>query len=307
MPNPNPLVLNWHLTEACNYRCKYCYAAWNEPLRPRELIHDLQQTVALLSDLYQFFRPGNSHNPLSSQLTWSSVRLNLAGGEPLLYGGKLPSIVSQARRLGFEVSLISNGSHLNDELLKQLAPQLTWLGISIDSVSPATNRAIGRADRHGRLLDLEELATSLDGVRQSNPSLRIKLNTVVNRLNHSEDLSFLIQRFAPEKWKILRMLPVVNQHLTVSDEHFSAFVARHHAFAHILCAENNQDMRDSYLMIDPHGRFFQNRSLIPGQGYAYSRPIIEVGASKAFSEMTFDHERFSARYIPVNAASPREK
>ena len=60
------------------------------------------------------------------------------------------------------------------------------------------------------------------------------------------------------------------------------------------------DMRESYLMIDPHGRFFQNGSLDAGQGYTYSRPILEVGADAAFAEMTFDHDRFSARYLPVD-------
>lgn len=301
MHNPTSLVINWHLTEACNYSCQYCYATWTESSCRRELIRDPERTTTLLNVVYQFFRPGNQINPLASRLDWSSVRLNLAGGEPLLHAGKLPSIISQARDLGFEVSLITNGSHLTDKLLNQLAPQLIWLGISIDSVSPASNHAIGRVDRRDKLLNVEGLSASLAGARQSNPGLRIKLNTVVNRLNHDEDLSSLIQRLAPEKWKVLRMLPVVSQHLVVSDEQFAAFIARHQEFDRILCAEDNQDMRDSYLMIDPHGRFFQNSPLVAGQGYAYSRPILEVGTEAAFAEMAFDHERFRARYIPINA------
>lgn len=301
MQTPTPLVLNWHLTEACNYRCRYCYATWNESACPRELIHSPERTAALLSELYRFFQPGNRANPLASRMSWSSVRLNLAGGEPLLHAGKLLAIVSQARALGFEVSMISNGSRLTRELLDRLAPQLTWLGISIDSACPETNRSIGRIDRRGRLLDLDDLAIGLASARQSNPGLRLKLNTVVNQLNHAEDLSVLIQRFAPQKWKVLRMLPVVSQHLTVSDEQFAAFVARHRAFTHILCAEDNQDMRESYLMVDPHGRFFQNSPLIAGQGYTYSQPILEVGAEAAFADMVFDPERFSSRYSPAGA------
>ncbi|EQM76125.1 viperin family antiviral radical SAM protein [Stutzerimonas stutzeri] len=299
MPNPTPLVINWHLTETCNYHCQYCYATWNESARPRELIHSPERTMALLSELYRFFRPGNRINPLASRMIWGAVRLNLAGGEPLLHVGKLPAIVSQARALGFEVSLISNGSHLDHELLDRLAPQLSWLGISIDSTCPATNRAIGRVDRRDRLLALDDLASGLANARQANPGLCLKLNTVVNRLNHSEDLGPLIRRFAPDKWKVLRMLPVVSKDLIVSDRQFAAFVARHRAFNHILCAEDNQDMRESYLMVDPHGRFFQNSPLIAGQGYAYSHPILEVGAEAAFDQIAFEPERFSARYIPV--------
>lgn len=302
MSLPVQIVINWHLTEACNYRCHYCYATWYKTICQRELIRDPQRTARFLAELYHFFRPENRANPLAGQLEWRSIRLNLAGGEPLLHAGKLPSIVTQARDLGFEVSLITNGSYLNDGLLNSLALQLTWLGISIDSASAANNHAIGRVDRLGRQLDLNELVASLDMARQLNPDLRIKLNTVVNQLNHHEDLGALIVRLAPDKWKVLRMLPVVSQHLAVNDEQFASFVSRHNPFSQILCIEDNLDMHESYLMVDPYGRFFQNTPLLPaaGQGYTYSRPILEVGAGMAFSEMSFDHKRFCARYIQTN-------
>lgn len=296
MKTHTPLVINWHLTEVCNYRCRYCYATWNDDVNSRDLIHYPEQSSALLSELYRFFQSENSVNPLSSRLIHGSVRLNLAGGEPLLNAGKLLTIVSQARSLGFEVSLIGNGSYLNDELLDQLTPHLTWLGISIDSASPS-NRTIGRVDRRGRLLNTDDLAKKLQRARRNNPSLRLKLNTVVNLINHGEDLTPLIGSFKPDKWKVLRMLPVVNQELTVSDDQYAAFLSRHSSVASILCAEDNQDMSKSYLMVDPHGCFFQYSKVIAGQGYTYSRPILEVGADKAFAEMTFDSESFRRRYI----------
>lgn len=289
------LVLNWHLTETCNYRCRYCYATWEASTRHRELIRDPEHTAALLRELYRFFGPDNRLNPLTKRLSWNAVRLNLAGGEPTLHPGILLSVANQARGQGFEVSLISNGSLLNAVLMKHIAPLLNWLGISIDSAIVATNVEIGRVDRCGRLIDLDELVRSLEMARQSNPGLRIKLNTVVNRLNHAEDLSSLIRYLSPEKWKALRMLPVVNEHLTVTDEQFATFIARHKSFAGILRAENHQDMQESYIMIDPSGRFFQN-SPIAGQGYAYSQPILEVGADAAFAQVHFAYERFSSRY-----------
>jgi len=289
------LVLNWHVTETCNYRCQYCYATWKNSTLPCELIRNPKRTTALLTELYRFFQPDNLSNPLTKRLNWSDVRLNLAGGEPTLHADRLLSVVNQALGQGFEVSLISNGSLLDNNLLRQLAPQLSWLGVSIDSADPSTNFRIGRVDRRGRLINPNELATSLDVARKYNPKLRIKLNTVVNRLNHAENLNSLLQRLSPNKWKALRMLPVVNEHLTVTNEQFAAFVARHKPFAGILRAENYQDMRESYLMIDPSGRFFQN-SPIAGQGYAYSQPILEVGADAAFAEVYFAHERFSSRY-----------
>jgi radical S-adenosyl methionine domain-containing protein 2 len=250
----------------------------------------------LLAELYCFFAPGNAGNPLRGMMRWKNVRLNLAGGEPLLHYRRLPDVIRRARALGFEVSLITNASRLTGEVVAALAPKLTWLGISIDSASARTNRAIGRTDRQGNLLGVEALAEALDAARAAHPQLKLKLNTVVNKLNEAEDLSPVITRLAPDKWKVLRMLPMVTDALTVSDEEFNGFVARQQQFAPILCAEDNHEMRDSYLMVDPDGRFFQNGEREMGQGYIYSPPILEVGAAKAFGAISFDPSRFCARY-----------
>lgn len=298
MNNLTPLVLNWHLTEACNYRCQYCYATWEAHASSRELINDPARTSALLAELSSFFQPVNKSNPLAGRLNWNGVRLNLAGGEPTLYSNKILPTITMARDLGFEVSMISNGSLLDDEMLTQIAPYLCLLGISLDSTHSATNTAIGRVDRHGRQVDVDKLAAHLNTARQSYPQLRIKLNSVVNRLNHAEDLTPLLQMLSPDRWKVLRMLPIVNDHLTVTDEQFSAFVTRHQRHADLLCAENHQDMRESYIMIDPAGRFFQNSPAGTGQGYVYSRPILKVGAEAAFAEINFIHQRFCSRYAP---------
>ena len=297
MFNSTPVVINWHLTEACNYRCRFCYATWTESTCPSEIIHDPTRTTALLSELSRFFCQDNSFSPLSPRPNSASVRLNLAGGEPLLHAEKLMHITSQARDLGLEVSLISNGSYLTEDLLEQLAPHLSWLGISVDSLGPVTNQALGRIDRHGRFLDVAKLASMLKRGRQNHPDLRLKINTVVNRLNHCEDLAPMIRSFAPDKWKVLRMLPVVTENLTIGNQQFSTFLDRHRAFAQILYAEDNLDMLESYLMIDPYGRFFQNRPDHPGQGYLYSRPIPDAGAETAFSEVNFDMTRYRSRYV----------
>lgn len=296
MHNLTPLVLNWHLTEACNYRCQYCYATWEAPASPSELIHDPVQTASLLKELYRFYQPDNSFNPLAKRFGWNGARLNLAGGEPTLYSEKLLPTIAMARNLGFEVSLISNGSLLDAKLLTQIAPHLSLLGTSIDSAHSATNAAIGRTDRRGGQVDVKKLAAHLNKARQANSQLRIKLNSVVNRLNHAEDLTPLIQLLSPDRWKVLRMLPVVNDELTVTETQFSAFVARHQHHADILCVEDHQDMRESYIMVDPAGRFFQNSPGGVGQGYVYSRPILEVGAEAAFAEVNFIHQRFCSRY-----------
>lgn len=105
---PRQLVINWHLTEACNYRCQYCYAAWQDSACSSEVVKETGRAMALLEELYRFFRSDNHANRLAEWFS-GAVRLNLAGGEPLLHDARLPIIVDEARRLGFEVSMITNG------------------------------------------------------------------------------------------------------------------------------------------------------------------------------------------------------
>ena len=53
-------------------------------------------------------------------------------------------------------------------------------------------------------------------------------------------------------------------------------------------------MTDSYLMIDPIGRFFQNSNV--GEGCLYSKPIPQIGIRAAINEINFDVNRFHGRY-----------
>lgn len=288
------LVINWHLTEACNYGCRYCYSKWHAASRDRELIHDRDASRAMLEAIYRDFAPDNVDMQARLGMSWKKLRLSLAGGEPLLYERELVHLARQAREIGFELSLITNGSRLTRPLMAELAPLLSVLGISIDSASAPTNREIGRIDRHSRLLSLDALRAVIADGRSLNPTLRIKINTVVNALNFTEDLRPTITQLAPDKWKVLRMLPTVTTDLAIADHEFAEFVDRHRSLAAIMAAEDNTDMVESYIMIDPRGRFFQNS--LSGQGYCYSDPIPEIGAQTAFRQVQWHADKFLTRY-----------
>lgn len=279
------------MTEACNYRCRYCYSKWHAESAGKELIHFPKACAAMLAEIYRYFSPDNQAR-LGMQ--WDSVRLSLAGGEPMLYSHEVVGIVAQARELGFKVSLITNGSRLTQPLMTELAPQLSILGLSLDSTTASTNREIGRTDRHGQTLSLSDIATIIESGRHRNPELRVKINTVVNALNFTEDMSRLIQQLAPDKWKVLRMLPTITSDLAIASHEFAKFVARHKKLGGIMAAEDNNDMVESYIMIDPHGRFFQNSS--HGIGYRYSDAISKVGAEAAFRQIGWQADKFLSRY-----------
>ena len=144
------------------------------------------------------------------------------------------------------------------------------------------------------MLEVDSLSEVLVRAKTQNSALRLKVNTVVNALNHQEDMTPLMHALMPDRWKVLRMLQVVTSDLAVSSENFLAFVARHDAFHDVMCVEGNDDMTESYIMIDPLGRFFQNTTA--QKGYHYSNPIDVIGAERAFSEWRFSAGAYAARY-----------
>ena len=290
------LVINWHVNEACNYRCAYCYAKWSDQKATRDLVRNDKVTEALLRELWSFFAPSNHSNPLRADLSWKRVRLNFAGGEPLLHIPSLLHAIRIAHDVGFDVSIITNGSRLDQKTLYAMAPQLEWLGLSIDAVDAPTNNAIGRVDRRGRLLDLSALSSAISRVRLMSPSMKLKINTVVSGANYAADLTPMLDELQPEKWKILRVLPMVTDAGVVSDEEFARFVKHHSPYKSIMRVEDNFDMLQTYLMIDPKGRFFQNHPDAKHAGYLYSPAILESGAAAAFSNIALSARGFASRY-----------
>ena len=55
--------------------------------------------------------------------------------------------------------------------------------------------------------------------------------------------------------------------------------------------ETADDMTNTYVMVDPSGRFVGNSNGV----YTYSSPILEVGAGAAYEEMDYDYEGFIRR------------
>jgi radical S-adenosyl methionine domain-containing protein 2 len=300
LPFTPELVINWHITEACNFDCSYCYATWRKPASPKEVLHHPATTERILGEIADYFYLNRSKNPLAKRLRWTSVRLSIAGGEPLLYPDRVISIARRSRELDMRVSLITNGSKLTEELMWKLAPHLSMIGISIDSADQLVNRQTGREDRKGSQLDLTKLSDLLDLGREINPDLKVKINTVVCSKNKDADMKAVTDRIKPDKWKVLRVLPVASDETFVTQEDFQSFVMRHSTTRVPLFAEDNLDMVESYIMVDPHGRFFQNRLSLGEKGHVHSMPIAEVGAARAFESLHFNANQFAARYVPVN-------
>ena len=284
------LVINWHMTEVCNYSCKYCFAKWG---RPNELHRSEQDIIKLLDKLADYFIKGTP--TLKKELGYESVRLNFAGGEPMMLGNTFITALMLAKQRGFKTSTITNGHYLISGKLVLPENTLDMIGISFDSQNLKTRHQIGRTDRKGNSFGSDDLKQALVMLAQSQKGIKTKINTVVNNLNVNENFAELIDELKPDKWKVLHVMPYGDDELLVSKEQFDRFVKRHSGLGLPVFTESNSAMTESYLMINPQGCFYQNSA--NKVGYEYSENINLCGVEKALSQIEFNPRTFASRYL----------
>lgn len=288
MHNRFELVINWHFTEACNYACDFCFAKWDKQGK-KELFHDEYMTDKLLNEVFEL----KTLLEDEQNIKFDGVRLNLVGGEVFLYKAKAIHIIRRAKSYGFRISAITNGSRVDAELLSLIAENLDCIGFSVDSTNHKTNLIIGRSEKN-KAMDTDKVRSDICNLRKLNPEIDIKVNTVVSNNNFDEDLSSFIRNINPSKWKVFKVLPSKGYTSTITDSMFRVFLDKHSEFESIIASEDNNEMMDSYIMIDPLGRFFQNSNLT--DGYVYSHSIVEIGVKKALSQINFSFDKFLGRY-----------
>jgi radical S-adenosyl methionine domain-containing protein 2 len=202
-----------------------------------------------------------------------------------------------AKQKGFKTSLITNGSYLLNDKFDLPKNVLDMVGISFDSQSYDVRRKIGRISRKGSSLNSSDLKLALKKLIKTQQGLKTKINTVVNELNYQENFSDFISEVKPYKWKVFHVMPYGKEELLISNKQFNHFVNNHSHLGLPIFAESNTAMTESYIMIDPKGRFYQNSA--GRSGYQFSECINDVGAERALKQINFDFSAFIARYLPT--------
>ena len=280
------LSVNFHLNKECNAKCKYCFAGFPNATRENRLTEvERGELIDLLVDR-------------------GVGKINFAGGEPTLVKslGDFCRRIKVRSRGACAVSIVSNG-HLLRPLIEDSAQWIDWVALSLDSGDDRVNAAIGRT--RGKIPYVDKMLELGDMLRSRD--IGIKCNTVVSRFNVSEDMSKVIRRLNPERWKLFQVLPVIGENdETVADQEisgkeFEEFVRRHLQLlsdtAVEIVPEDNAHMADSYLMIDPEGRFYWHA---PQNGERwntklYSDPILKIGLEEALGQVRFSEDRYRAR------------
>ena len=277
--------VNFHLWEPCNMRCKFCFATFQDVKQDMNLPKGHLPAEKCLSIVDRLAQAGFE-------------KINFAGGEPTLCSW-LPSLIKRAKEHGMVPSIVTNGSRITDQWLAGLNGSLDWIALSIDSVDPEKLKRLGRALGGGKKPMAEEEYLHIIGTIKRH-GIRLKINTVVTSETWQEDFTGFIRRAKPARWKLLQALPVKGQNdahiadFAITTTQFEAYVQRNQVVENdgiLVVPESNEMMTESYVMIDPSGRFFDN-----SQGtYTYSHPILKVGVEEALKDVSLNPKRFFQR------------
>ncbi len=263
-------------------RCKFCFATFQ----------DVKQTVLPKGHL-----PKEQAIEVVLQLAEIGFeKITFAGGEPTLCPW-LPELITTAKEAGMTTMIVTNGSKLTDTFLEANKRTLDWIAVSIDSLNIDTNFSTGRAIAGNTPLTLDYYLSLVDRIKQHGYGL--KINTVVSSKNYTEQMNEIIRYSKPKRWKLLQVLPIIGQNdldivnFKISDEQFKLFLDNHNDLKDItnIVPESNSQMKGSYAMVDPAGRFYDNRT---GK-HNYSRPILEIGSRLAIQQVNYDFSKFVQR------------
>lgn len=230
------ITINLHFTDLCYFSCKHCFV--------RKQRHELSfKEVCLIVDKI-------AEQALKNGLT---VRINLAGGEPLI-SRNIQSIIDYIFAKGMEVSIITNGYYLTKEFIEQNKNKISMIGISIDSLHHKTNYLIGRCVDVKTITE-EEMIKKCGHIKKN--GIKLKVNTCITSLNKNEDLSDFFKKVQPDRLKILRVLSErKDESFLITDQDWVNTQDKYKDLNAIF--EDNDFMKESYIIIDSFGNLTKN-------------------------------------------------
>ena len=140
---PRVLVLQWHVTERCNFRCEHCY---QEQYSGKDEL-DFDGLLGVVDQFVEFV----AHCKEKEAPRPVRAHINVAGGEPFVRRDFLDLLEVFARHKDhFSYGILSNGSLIDAELarrLRELAPSFVQVSVEGAADTNDTIRARGAFER----------------------------------------------------------------------------------------------------------------------------------------------------------------
>ncbi len=160
-------AIKWDFTNKCNLRCIHCSAAGSH-FAPDVRRISLAQKLRVVDNLSKA----------------DVAELTLLGGEPLTSKDFFP-VASYAASKGIAVTVVTNGILLSDANIARIIDSgINTVVISLDGASALTHDHIrGKGSFDKTIPNIRRLVSR---VKETRSRVKTKMNTVVNKINHSE-------------------------------------------------------------------------------------------------------------------------
>jgi len=183
-------LIQWHLTERCNLRCKHCYQ--DNKKKEEMSFLEIASTIETAAQMVQEWQETYDIQFLPS--------FNVTGGEPFLRGDFF-AILELMIATGFEVYILSNGTLITREIARDLA-DLGVHGVQVSLEGPEKT--------HNLIRGPGSFAAAVAGIRDLvDAGVAVSLNTTLSQMNAGDfpDLADLAVSLGVPRLGFSRLVP----------------------------------------------------------------------------------------------------
>jgi len=160
-----PITWEFDLTNICNHNCIGCNAP-NAGGRTDENSLTFNEATNYIDQIYEL----------------NAKAINLTGGGEPFSNDITPKIIKYIKNIGLEVSIITNGTLLTDEIIDTIVKNCTWIRISIDGGDVETYTNIRRISNNYFNLVFDNLKKLTIRKKELNSNITIGSSFLTNKI-----------------------------------------------------------------------------------------------------------------------------
>ncbi len=187
---PPEFIIQWHLTEKCNWDCKHCY---QDARDPNELSFRQLQTVFI--KVVEFFS--------ALHIPKNRAYVNIGGGEPLLRKDLFGFLeVVKKYRNYITIRIMTNGSLITDSIAKDLKKVgVKGMQVSLEGLKKANDKIRGEGSFYKTIEAIELLI-------KNDLNTRVSLTLTKTNISELEKLAIYLKSIGVTTFGIRRYVPI---------------------------------------------------------------------------------------------------